>query len=77
MQTTPPYPQAVVDAVLAAMAEANMTTAELAAKADIKYMTLWRRLNGETPFNVVELDALAEALGVSVVELTTPKEIAS
>lgn len=77
MNTTPLYPRVVLDAVLTAMTEANVTPPELAEATGIKYMTLWRRLSGVTPFNVTELAAIATALGVSVEDLTTPKGVAS
>ena len=78
MNTTPLFPQAVVEAVKKAMDAANVDAPKLAELSGIAYTTLWRRLQGKgKPFDVAELDQIAEALGVSVVELTTPKEIAS
>ena len=77
MNTTPLYPQAVVDAVKKAMDAANVNETALAEASGISYTTLWRRLRGVTPFNVLELASIAAALDTSVEALTSPERTAS
>jgi transcriptional regulator with XRE-family HTH domain len=74
---TNPYSQSVADAVKAAMTEAGYTELGLSEASGIPRVTLRRRLQGTYPFNVVELAAIAAALGISIEDLTTPKGVAS
>ena len=51
------------------MATKRVTQAEAAAALGISQTAISRRLRGEIPFNVTELDALSKLLGVPVVRL--------
>jgi len=52
--------------VRAEVARARAKTTDLARVLGLSRTTVWRRLTGEYPFNVAELDALASHLGVPV-----------
>lgn len=62
-QTTTERTAAVVRAEVA---RRKIRTAELAALLDLSRTTVWRRLNGEYPFDVAELAAIAAHLDVPI-----------
>jgi transcriptional regulator with XRE-family HTH domain len=55
--------------VSAALSEAGISQRDAAARTGIHINTLSRRLTGNSPFTVPELDILADLLGVSVPDL--------
>lgn len=59
----------VAAAVEAARGTAGLSEVVLADATNIPRSTLKRRLSGASPFTVEELDAIATALGVSIVDL--------
>ncbi|HWU28932.1 MAG TPA: helix-turn-helix transcriptional regulator [Microbacterium sp.] len=71
----------IADEVRAEMARQKKTGAELAAVLGITQHTVGRRLNGATPFNMIELILVAAWLGISLGELIrraeTPLAVAS
>lgn len=64
MEQTPTERTASV--VRAEVARHKVRTQELADILRISRTTVWRRLNGEYPFDVAELAAIADRLGVPV-----------
>lgn len=56
----------VAGAVRAEMARAQMTQRELAAVIGVQQPNVSLRLQGKHPFSTVELDKIAEALGLPV-----------
>jgi len=67
--------QAVAGLVSDAMDEAGVSQLRLADESGIPRPTLIRRLKGQSPFKVDELEAIASVLGCSVTSLI-PKEVA-
>lgn len=63
--------EAVAQEVRAAMGRKRYTQTRLAALTGISQTRLSRRLSGEVPFDILELDRVAAALGVRVVELVS------
>jgi transcriptional regulator with XRE-family HTH domain len=61
-----PLPQFVAERVRAELGIQQISGAELARRMNVSQAYVWRRLNGETPFDVAELASLAELLGVPV-----------
>lgn len=61
-------------AVRAELARRNIKGRELAAALDWSVTTTWRRLNGSQPFNVDQLDQVAQFLGVPVATLLPERE---
>lgn len=55
----------VADEVRAEMARQRKTAAELAIAVGVNQHTMGRRLNGSTPFNVMELARVAECFGTT------------
>lgn len=55
--------------IRAELARQKRTAGEAAAVLGITAQTMGRRLNGASPFNVVELDVLARWLGVDAATL--------
>ena len=62
------------EAIKAAAANAGVSQRDLANRAGIPLVTLNRKLNHLTPFNAVELGALSDVLGLSLVELALRAE---
>lgn len=74
----PTWPLEVTTAVAQAIKDKHLNPHRVSELSGIPRTTLRRKLEGKgKAFDLDELAAIAEALGVSVVELTTPKEIAS
>ena len=74
----PNWPLEVTAAVAQAIKDKQQNPHRVSEMTGIPRTTLRRKLAGRgKAFDLDELAAIAEALGVSVVELTTPKEIAS
>lgn len=67
----------VADEVRAELARQRKTATELAAVLGITQHTAGRRLNGGTPFNLIELFAVASWLGLTVTEITRRAEQAT
>lgn len=59
----------VADEVRAELARQRRTAGELAAALGITAHTVGRRLNGETPFNLIELAQTAQFLGITTATL--------
>jgi transcriptional regulator with XRE-family HTH domain len=59
----------VAEEVRALLGRRRMSDIALARKIDRSHTYLYRRLSGETAFDVDDLDRIAEALGVNVVDL--------
>jgi transcriptional regulator with XRE-family HTH domain len=76
METTT-YAAQVAKAVTAAIEAAGQTQLGISEATSIPRTTLIRRLSGATPFTVAELDAIADALGVSVTAFLTSDEHAA
>lgn len=55
--------------IRAELARRKLSGRQLAVRMDMPVNTLRRRLNGETPFDVAELVAIADILDVPVVDL--------
>lgn len=66
---TPPSTQTVAGRVRSAMEEQGQTEKGLADATGIPRTTLRRRLTGNSPFTLNELDVLAPLLGISLVDL--------
>lgn len=64
------YPTLVANRVIAKMRQVDATELGLANETGIARTTLGRRLAGVTPFTVLELWLIADALGCDVAELT-------
>jgi transcriptional regulator with XRE-family HTH domain len=56
------------------LARRMMSAAELARRTGMKQSTLARRMTGETAFDLDDLEAIAQALGVAVQELLPSAE---
>ena len=67
--------QRVAGEVRAEMARQKRTARELAAVVGISEHTAGRRLNGETPFNIVELAAACRWLGISIAGVLRRAEV--
>ena len=64
--------------VRAEMARAGVSQIDLAERVGLSQSGLSKRLRGDVPFDVNELDAIATALGVPVVSLLPqPEAVAS
>lgn len=74
---TPPYPQLVTENVKRAVDDAKQTELGLSKATGIPRTTLRARLQGVKPFDVVQLAAIASALGTSVEALTSAERTAS
>lgn len=59
----------LADEVRAELARQKRTAGDAAAAIGITAHTMGRRLNGSSPFNVLELDALGRWLGVDAATL--------
>lgn len=59
------------------MARQRITAASLAQATDMSTATLHRRLTAQIPFNVTELELVADALGTTVAELWARTEAAA
>nr|MDT0658080.1 helix-turn-helix domain-containing protein [Micromonospora sp. DSM 115978] len=66
----------VAEEVAAALGRRRMTGAALAAAIGASEMYISRRLNKQTAFSLNDLDRIARALGVSVLDLL-PRDAAS
>lgn len=66
---TNPTPRAVARAVSEALTRAGVSQREASTRSGIPLTTLSRRLTGNSPLNVCELDALAGIAGVTVVDI--------
>lgn len=66
METAPPQTlrEQVAEEVRALMARRRISGVQLAKRIGKSQTYVWRRLSGETPFDVDDLEALAGALGV-------------
>jgi transcriptional regulator with XRE-family HTH domain len=67
----------VADEVRAELARQRKTASELASVLGITQHTAGRRLNGGTPFNLVELFSVASWLGLTVEEIARRAEHAA
>lgn len=69
MGTPTSYSAAVADSVNTAITTTGITHKALAEATGIPRTTLTRRLAGQSPFTVAELDAIALALNIDVTTL--------
>lgn len=67
----------VADEVRAELARQRKTATELAVVLGITPHTAGRRLNGGTPFNIIELFSVGTWLGLTVAELARRAELAT
>ncbi len=65
MDTTKATAQRICSAVEAA----GLTRRDLSDASGVAYTTLYRKLNGHTPFNVEEIHSIALVLGVPAASL--------
>ena len=71
VMAVPNTAQRVADNVRAEVARRKVSQTSLAQLVGIRQQALSRRLNGNTPFRIDELFAIAEALDTTVSELVT------
>lgn len=64
----------LADAIRDATTAAGVSQRELAARTGIPLVTINRKLNHASPFNAIELGAISEALGTSLVDLALKAE---
>jgi Helix-turn-helix. len=64
----------LADAIRDAASTAGVSQRELSARTGIPLVTINRKLNHGTPFNAIELGAISEALGTSLVDLALKAE---
>ena len=64
-------------AVRAELARRRITGRQLARSLGWSFTTTARRLNGSSPFDIDELDAVARFLGLAVTDLLPPVERAA
>lgn len=64
----------IASEVRAEMARKQISRAEVAKTANISLPTLTRRLNGDRPFYVDELDAISRLLHINLSDLITRSE---
>lgn len=69
MPTTTPTSRTIAANVSAALSTAGIAQRDAAARTGIPLATLSRRLTGHSPFNIAELDLLADLLGTNVAAL--------
>lgn len=68
----PTAAKAVADRVTSKIKDRGTTVVWLCQKTGIPRATMTRRLGGNSPFNLNELDRIATALGVPVGDLLQP-----
>lgn len=56
--------RATAERIKSAITEAGITRTDMASLTGIPATTLWRKINGHTPFNVAEIVAISEVLDV-------------
>lgn len=66
-----PLAEHVSDRVRATLAVKRVSGAELARRMEVSPTYVWRRVNGEVPFDVADLERIADLIGVPVGELLT------
>jgi len=71
MATTTDTSKGIAQAVSAALRGAGIAQRDAAAKTGIPLTTLSRRLTGNSPFNMDELDLLADLIGCAVADFVT------
>lgn len=71
MNPTTDTSRGIARTVSTALSTAGIAQRDAAARTGIPLSTLSRRLTGNSPFTVVELDLLANILGVTVSDLVT------
>lgn len=78
MDTNEALARRIADEVRATMADKRISQRDLAQAANLPLVTLSRRLSGVSkPFDIEELARVAEALGLSVVEIVLRAERAA
>lgn len=68
-RSKPPLREGIAEEVLALLGRRRMSQIELARRIGKSHTYVGRRLNGETAFDTDDLEKIAGALGVSVVDL--------
>lgn len=74
MPTTTDTSRDIARRVSTSLKNAGLTQRDVAKKTGLKLATLNTRLTGSHPFNVVELDLIAELLGVPASQFLTDGE---
>lgn len=64
------------EAVRVELARHRVKGSDMAKVLSLSRTTMWRRLNGEYPFNIAELSAIADRLGVPVSTFLPEREAA-
>src|SRR4051812_1322533 len=76
MTTTPveavPLRERVAEEIRVLLTRRRMSAAHLGRKLGVSQTWVWRRLKGETAFDLDDLERIAELLGVAVAELLPP-----
>lgn len=76
MSPTSPITATVAQRVVAAMEATGATVKGLAHDSGVPRSTLQRRLLGRSSFTVDELDAICDALGITLSELLPAEDVA-
>ena len=74
MTTAESLSRRLSQAIKEAASDAGISQRDLADRAGIPLVTISRKLNHQHPFNAVELGAISEVLGISLVELALRAE---
>lgn len=69
---TVPLRERVAEELRVLLARRRLTATELARKLGRSQTWIWRRLTGETAFDLNDLEAIAATLGVTVADLLPP-----
>ena len=68
--------ETVAGEVRAEMGRSRVSASELARRLGRSHSYVWRRITGDVPFDIAELSAIAEALGVPVSRLMPAERVA-
>lgn len=72
MSTTTPLNEHIAAEIRAELGRANISQAEFAPRIGLTSSSLSRRMNGEIPWNIDELELVAQELGVELGQLMNP-----
>jgi len=67
--TRQPLRERTAEEIRSLLARRRMSAAQLGRQMGVSQAYVWRRLSGETAFDLNDLEAIAEILGVAVVDL--------
>ena len=69
MDTPAEFNRQLAGVVREAMKSAGISQRAMAERTSVPYTTLVRRLSGRSPFSVIELAAISQEMGTSIVDL--------